>query len=258
MMPPDLSGGNCQKFALEELEETFWYPGPQGLGTAPSAASLERWEEAKEVCIECPIFLRCREASWGQDFGVYGGTDQYERYLYRRKLQRHLARKTEGERAALAAYFHARYAGGLGDAPEVMGRLTGYSHLAIKAMISEHEAVLDAQREQRLREAPVRPLADWGETPEFPAESPRHGDGWVWYFGRAHKGHYVAETADGAYVRMKVKPAMAQTTKWLPASHVDLRRAVDPVIQDWIGRPDGVQESAQDDQRPGKQAADAA
>lgn len=257
MMPPDFEGGNCQSFAPKELEDTFFYPGPQGVGVAPSATTLERWEQAKEVCIECPIFLQCREASWGQEYGVFGGTDQYERYLYRRKLQRHLARKTDGERTALAAYFHARHAGGLGDTPELLGRLTGYSHLAIRAMISERAAALDEQRKRAAaKTAPEG--ADWADRPAFPAEPPSHGDGWVWHFGRAHKGHYVAETADGAYVRMKVKPAMAQTTKWLPASHVDLRRAVIPVIQDWAGRPDGVQEKAQDDQRPGQQAADAA
>lgn len=243
MMPPDYTGGKCQTLAPKDLEKTFFYPGPQYVGSMPSPTSLERWKEAEEVCIECPIFLQCREANWGQDFGVYGGTNQYERYLYRRKLQRHLARKTEGERAALAAYFHARHAGGLGDSPELMGRLTGYSHLTIKLMIAEHEAVLDVQREQRQGEAPVRDPADWEDAPAFPAEAPSHGDGWVWYFGQAHKGHYMAETADGAYVRMKIKASLAQTTKWLPASHVDLRKAVVPVIQSWIGRPDGVQEA---------------
>lgn len=243
MMPPDLTEGKCQKFAPAELEKTFWYPGPQDVARTPGAPALRAWEQAKEICIECPVFLLCRETCWGQDYGVIGGTDQHERHLHRRRLTRLLAQKDEAQRAELAAYFHARHAGGLGDTPELIARMTGYSSPSIKLMISEHEAVLDAQREQRQDEAPVRDPADWEDAPDFPAEAPSHGDGWVWYFGQAHKGHYMAETADGAYVRMKIKASLAQTTKWLPVSHVDLRKAVVPVIQSWIGRPDGVQEA---------------
>jgi len=258
MMPPDLADGKCQELSPEKLEETFWYPGPQDVAKTPGGPALAAWEAAKEVCIECPVFLMCRESAWGQEYGVAGGTDQHERHLYRRRLTRLLTQKSDADRAAMAAHFHARHAGGLGDSPELMARSTGYSSQSIKAMIQEHQDLIDAEREQRSGALPVRDLADWEDVPSFPEQDPSHGDGWVWYFGRAHKGHYVAETADGTFVRMKIKPTRAQTVKWLPVSHVDLRRAVDPVIQSWVGRPDGVQEKAQDDQRPGQQAADAA
>lgn len=255
MMPPDYGAGKCRTLSPEELEKTFFYPGPTQTKLMPSALTQAHWDEAKEICIECPIYLQCREANWGEDLGVVGGTDQYERHLYRRKLTRHLAHKSEQERAALAAYFHVRCAGGLGDTPELMARRSGYTAALIRALVAEHEALLDAQRQQRAAPVSSEDQAAWSDTPDFPAEHPHRADAWVWYFGGAHIGHYVAETADGAYVRLKIKPARAQTIKWLPASHVDLRIAVIPVIQDWAGRPDGIQEEAQDDQRPGQSAA---
>lgn len=254
-MPPDLDAGLCRKFSPAELDSTFNFSATS-IRSAPKGAAKEAWEEAKEVCIECPVFLRCRAQCWGQEHGVVGGTDEHERYLYRRRLTRELAVKAADERAKLAEHFHTRYAGGLGDAPELIARTTGYSGPSIRAMIQEHQDLLDAKREQRSGVA--RDVADWEDVPVFPAGSPQHGDGWVWYFGQALKGHYMAETADGAFVHMKFKTHRAQTTKWLPASHVDLRTRVVPVVQDWAGRPDGIQEEAQDDQRPGQQAADAA
>jgi hypothetical protein len=238
MMPPDLTDGICQNFAPKELEKTFWYPGPQDLAKTPGAEALARWEQAKEVCIECPVFLRCREANWGQEYGVFGGTDQHERHLHRRRLSRLLALKDDADRASMAAYFHARHAGGLGDSPEVIARATGYSSPSIKLMISEHEALLDRQRRQAAAQAADAPLDEWEDIPSFPTASPPRADGWVWYYGRAYAGHYMGQTEDGAYMRMKIKPARAQTVKWIPVAHVDLRSTITPMVMDWINRPE--------------------
>lgn len=241
MRPPDLSDGLCGKFAPEELEKTFWYPGPQDPEKKPTAYAQAAWEQAKEVCIECPIFLRCRAQCWGHEYGVIGGTDQYERHVYRRRMSRLLAKKTEAERADLAAYFHARHARGVGDSPDVMARSTGYSTLSVKLMIAEHQERLDAERPASAAKPRVVRRND---PPEFPEADPPRADGWVWYVGRAHAGHYVAQSADGVYVRMKIKPNASQSTKWFPASVVDLRTQIQPVIQDWKSRPAGAGDSA--------------
>jgi hypothetical protein len=256
MMPVDLSDGLCATLSPETLETTFFYPGPADPEQRPAAYAQAAWDKAKEFCIECPVFVRCRAQCWGMDYGVIGGTDQRERHYERRRIARRLASREADERAQLAAYIHARHAGGLGDSPAVIARTTGYATHTVNDLIKEHQAVLDAQR----RERPAPRAQARMEPPAlvFPGANPPKADGWVWYMGRAHAGHYVAETADGAYVRMKIKPVRAQTTKWLPVSHVDLRTAVTPAVQDWVGRPDGVQEIAQDDQRPGIEAAPAA
>lgn len=247
MMPPDFAGGNCQSLDPEVLEGTFWYPGPQDLARTPGDAALAAWEQAKEICIECPIFLMCRENSWGQEFGVVGGTDQHERHLHRRRLTRLLALKNEADRAAMAAFFHARHAGGLGDSPDVIARSTGYSSLMVKLMLSEHDDLLNGQRERRSEAAIGPALERWEDVPKFPKASPPKADGWCWYFGRAYAGHYVAHTDDGAYLLMKIKPARAQTTKWLPVGHVDLRSTITPVVQDWINRPNGAKTHCPED-----------
>jgi hypothetical protein len=135
----------------------------------------------------------------------------------------------------MAAYFHARHAGGLGDSPEVIARATGYSSPSIKLMISEHEALLDRQRRQAAAQAADAPLDEWEDIPSFPTASPPRADGWVWYYGRAYAGHYMGQTEDGAYMRMKIKPARAQTVKWIPV-HVDLRSTITPMVMDWIRR----------------------
>ncbi|MGN6126745.1 MAG: WhiB family transcriptional regulator [Humibacter sp.] len=235
MRPPDLDAGLCRALSPEVLEKTFFFPAAASVRHSPSKAARAAWEAAKEVCIECPAFLLCRENCWGEEFGVVGGTDEHERYLYRRHLTAELARKSADERAQLAAYFHTRHAGGLGDSAGLMARSTGYSKPAVEALIAEHEAVLDAQR-------PALAVAAAPEArrqaPEFPAADPPRADGWVWYRSRAHAGHYVAHTEDRVFVRMKIKPAGAQTTKWFPAAEVSLRTSITPVIQVWIARPD--------------------
>jgi hypothetical protein len=231
MMPPDLSGGLCAKLAPQVLEATFFASGPQKISLAPGGPVQRAWDAAKEICIECPIFLRCRAQAMGVEYGVMGGLDEHERHLIRRRKTRALERAEQGERAALAARMHARHAGGLGETPRVIARNTGYSTEAVNTLIAEHEALLE---QRPARPAPVIALRD--DTPVFPAASPPRADGWVWYRGRAAAAHYVGETADGEYVLVKIKPHAAQTTKWVPKALVSLRTKTTPVVREWVGR----------------------
>lgn len=246
----------CESFSPAELEKTFFFPGPQNLALAPGSKAQRAWDAAKEVCIECPVFLECRSSNLGQEYGVFGGLDEHERHLLRRQATRALARADAEERAALAAYFHTRYADGLGDSPGQMARATGYSKSAVTTLIEEHQALL----EQRAPKAPE--VARWKRAEEvivWPKAGPPKKDGWVWYRDRAHGAHYVGETEDGEFFLMKVKPLTAQTTKWFPKSHVDLRSTVRREVRVWVGRPegraDGVQAPSEDDQRAGVSAA---
>lgn len=239
MKPPDLSEGRCTKLSPRTLEATFHYPGPQSVDQRPTAFAQEAWNEAKEHCLQCPVLALCRERNWGLEYGVVGGTDQYERYLYRRKIGRHLSHMDEAERAALAAQMYARHGRGLGDSAETISRQTGYTAPAVRGLVDEHQALLDAQRVERQASGST----PWVDAPEFPEKAPPRADGWVWYLGQAHRGHYVAQTEDGAYVRMKIKRSGAQTSKWFATQVVDLRTPITPVIQTWIGRPDAPERS---------------
>lgn len=142
----------CAELSTEELEDTFFYPGSQAVDRKPGPSATERWDMAKEVCIECPVFLACREEHWGEEFGVWGGTDQYERHLYRRRQQRLLARQDAAGRAALAATIHAERGSVEGWRLSVIVRRTGLSAANVKILAAEHQAVLDAEKQRKAQE----------------------------------------------------------------------------------------------------------
>lgn len=85
MIPPDLSAGLCRSLSPRSLEATFHYPGPTRPHTAPSAATQRQWDMAKEVCLSCPVMLRCAEVYRDEQRGIYGATDEHERYMKRRR-----------------------------------------------------------------------------------------------------------------------------------------------------------------------------
>lgn len=270
MIPPDYSGGNCANFSIEEMEGTFFYPGPHDTRRPPVARAQERWNEAKEVCIECPIFLRCREDNWGQTYGVWGGTDQYERHLERRKRSRAAQAMNAEQRSALAAQISARYAGGLGEAAGTIARRTGYSVMTVNALLAEHADTLPKKEERvygvfspqerellagmaakgtamrvmaaalgRGKELLAVELAALDvhveDAPAWPTADPE-GDAWVWHHNLVRSANYVGQTADGAWLFMGLR-GKAQTRRWLPAQLVQLRVKVTPVITEWAGRP---------------------
>lgn len=227
----------CSTLKSEELEDTFFYRGPNQVREKPSRLTQEHWDQAKEFCIECPIFLRCREQNWGQEYGVWGGTDQHERYLYRRRRQRELLRMDDQRRQAVAASMWKR-AGGAG-APQAMplSRQIGLSASAIKTLVREHEGRLAARRRERQEAAVAAMEAINGPTgPQWPTAAPPEGQGWVFRDGAILPAYYLAQTADGAWVRMKFRAAhMQPVRKWFRAEHVTLRFPVTPVIGTWSG-----------------------
>lgn len=161
----------CASLTREELDGTFFYPGPLFVSSPPSGRSQTRWDRAKEICIECPVFLSCRQNRWGQEYGVWGGLDEHERYLYRRSLMRALGRMTPPQRAALAErLFHA--CGGA-RAPRLVAvsLRTGYTVPTLKGLLAEHAEALkdrarrreDAARAAREAVGAQRP-EDWAET----------------------------------------------------------------------------------------------
>lgn len=101
MSPPDLSGGICAGMDPKELEDTFWYPGAQNVWRSPGPIPLGHWARAKEICFRCPIREQCLDVYLEETYGVYGGLDQYERYLERRRRRRAAEKATEEAREAV-------------------------------------------------------------------------------------------------------------------------------------------------------------
>lgn len=75
----------CQEMDPKVLDGTFFYPGPAYPHKRPSPISLKHWAKAKAVCAQCPVLARCREQFLGERWGVWGGMDEHERHLERRR-----------------------------------------------------------------------------------------------------------------------------------------------------------------------------
>lgn len=148
----------CAELSPAEFENLFYYPGPALVRTPPTLRVQKIWNQAKdEICLECPVFVQCREQCWGEEYGVVGGTDQYERFLYRRNLQRKLKNMSPAERAQLAARIVNKYGMGYRVPLAEIARRTGYSQPALRALMAEHQAVIDAMKPAK--PAPVKRLA---------------------------------------------------------------------------------------------------
>lgn len=152
MKSPYGDARKCADLDSDVLEDTFFYPGSQAVSRGSGPKPQAHWDKAKEICIECPVFLACREEHWGEEYGVWGGTDQYERYLYRRRQQRAMARQDDAERAALAASIHAERGAVSGWRVDIIARRTGMSALTVRTLVAEHQAVLDADKQRVAQE----------------------------------------------------------------------------------------------------------
>lgn len=264
MSAPDYDRGLCRSLDPEKLDETFFYRGPHDTSLTPSAAAQRAWGKAKEFCEFCPIRMECRDTHWGEEFGVWGGTDQHERHLYRRKQTAALERMAPEKRAAIAAKIAAEP----GTIQAIVAR-TGYSDRMVRALIRQHEkaqpktgkvyGALSPEETER-----VRSLASRGESiryicaamgrgaalvsralaemqlaeavaPDWPMASPP-GDAWVWHDGLIRHAFYLGESADGAWFFMQIRAGGNATKRWFTAMHVDMRSAVTRAVLEMKGR----------------------
>lgn len=71
-----------QAECLDIDPELFFPIGPTGLG-------LQQAHEAKKICRRCPVQQSCLEWALanGQQAGIWGGTDEDERRLLRRRAR---------------------------------------------------------------------------------------------------------------------------------------------------------------------------
>lgn len=224
MISPYGTAHKCAELTPKELENTFFYPGPQFVRTQPGKTAQRHWDKAKETCIECPVMLACRASGWGEEFGVIGGTDQHERYLHRRNQQRRYRKLPPQEQAALRAHVHAR---ARTKSMETISGETGLSTGQLRAMVKMHREELEEAA--RAAAAAARAAVGWTPTIAWPREHPRNGDAWLFREGMVHAGHYMAQTRDGSWIRMKFRARRTPVIRWFPAAHVDLRTQVTPV-----------------------------
>jgi pyruvate/2-oxoglutarate dehydrogenase complex dihydrolipoamide acyltransferase (E2) component len=228
----------CSTLTQEQLENTFFFPSTYD--RQPSKAAQAAWDEAKETCLDCPFMLRCAEEHKGEDYGVWGGVDQYERYMERRRMSQRRQRSAPDKQAAEAARVYAMHAGHRGLPVHEVALRTGHSVKAVNAMIEAHEAASAAPAEPEAPAPAPRRIA-----PAWPADWPPQGDTWVWAEGSARSGHVVAVTADGAFVRVKFRGARkAHVIRWFPADQVQIRTQTALPVAEFKGRTDDEAQAA--------------
>ncbi|WP_327719853.1 WhiB family transcriptional regulator [Streptomyces sp. NBC_00490] len=192
---------------------------------APSAKTRARWAQAKEICAACPVLAECRRDTLGEEYGVFGGLDEHERYRVRRSLSQAVWRWPEERRLAWAQEIHRLRMAGLSAA--VIRTRTG-----IPQGTAEKLNKLWAEHlEKRGSKGQVVNL----ELPE-PNKTPfpvRSGQRHAWTRDRAivRDAWYRGETPDGEWICVTTTGAHGGgTIKWFPRDDVHLYQPQPVVI----------------------------
>lgn len=222
-----------------EDRNLFFAPGGQA-NRSPHPSTQERWNQAKEICAMCPVITECARDTLGEEYGVWGGLDEHQRYLLRRKLYKTVWTWPRERRMAWAReIWELRQAGMLWS--QILVR-TG-----IPSGVAEQLAQLWAQYlQEKAAQEPVAQVVDLElpepeeareRLPRFP-ERPGGKDAWVRHRGLISDAWYKGETPDGAYVHVTTFAGRGQVNKWIPAVDVQVYRPVAVVILNYKARPD--------------------
>jgi hypothetical protein len=147
MSAEQLAQALCRKLPKEELEELFW-SGPSNSYTKPPKVIQENWDAAKEMCLDCPVFVQCLEGHMGWEFGVWAGTDQYERHKKRRAISEALLAGPWEGRKEIAARIHRMRQGAYALTVAQVAREVGLMVPAVKKLAEEYEVHLGAVRQR--------------------------------------------------------------------------------------------------------------
>jgi WhiB family redox-sensing transcriptional regulator len=103
--------------------------------------ALLQIEEAKAVCRRCPVMDQCLAWALGQriEYGIFGGLDEDERRVMKRRARRKPAIRTQLDRlddqAATARDLYERHAAG--ESINAIATATGMTWWAVSALVGE-------------------------------------------------------------------------------------------------------------------------
>lgn len=202
---------------MEDRE--LFFPKSGIVGRKPTKALQRQWDRAKEICQTCPVMHQCRRDTLGEERGVWGGLDEYERYLVRRALPSAAKRWPKSRRLALGrilwelrrpadpsvdktprvTWQTIRTMTGIG--PELGQELANEYAASIRPRVSKRKTnVVDLSLERAI--AP------------FPKEKgQRHM--WVRHNGRCADGWYRGESLDGRRILVEVANGRHHSQKWV-------------------------------------------
>lgn len=215
-------------------DEPIFFPRSGQLNKTPPKKTQALWDQAKEICAMCPVLAECRRDTLGEEFGVFGGLDEHERYHLRRRL-RERARKWPAEvRLGWGAILAQMREDGL-MAPQITRR-TGIGFMLADDLVQEWEA-----SRQEPEQAPVVvSLPEPGHRSDMPfPDRPGRCHAWIRHNGMISDAWYKGQTPDGAWIFVQTWAGPRRSVnKWIPARDVRLYQPQQVIIKNYAGRPD--------------------
>lgn len=201
-------------------------------GRVPSPTAQKHYGKARLICQRCPVLEQCRRDTVGEEYGVWGGLDEHERWLIRRKLPRAAAKWPREKRLAWGQTLRdLREDGGM--TLREIGLATGFSAPLTEALLKELEE--HGKSGASLVELPA--LTPKQHKPDFP-QARGERDAWVRHDTIVADGWYLAQTADGKWFRFNCFSGRGNVRKWFAAEDVLIYRPQAVVIEEYVGRPD--------------------
>lgn len=215
----------------------FGPPGPQ-LGKEPSPDLQKKWDDAKKICSFCPVMRECRRDSLGEEYGVWGGLDELQRWRLRRYLPRTAKRWPREKRLAWGARLTPLAAQGVSWTR--IRNMTGIASVMGAQLIKEYQEHRLAEGAAKRAQVVDLPLPPEAKKLAFPVvDGRRHA--WVWHNAVFADAHYKGETEDGAWIFVQVFAIKDSSQKWVRAENVRIYHPQPKQILNYIGRPDRAQ-----------------
>lgn len=226
--------------ACRKLDPTPFFASTGQPDKIPTAAIQRSWAEAKEACSYCPVLAECQRDTLGEEYGVWGGRDERERYLIRTALSKRERYKKWPEGKRLEWGEHLAKLRSRGVSVANIQRLTGFMPKVVEALVSEWKASLP-EEEPVVVDLPLPGLSK----PQFP-EVRGARSAWVRNGNLVADGWYAGETEDGKWIRMQIFSVRGQVKKFFRPEDVHFYTKRERWVVPYRRRPDAadVQEEA--------------
>ncbi|MET9385272.1 WhiB family transcriptional regulator [Streptomyces sp. NPDC002928] len=196
----------------------------------PSKAVQAKWNQAKEICAMCPAKAECERDTLGEQYGVFGGRDQYQRFQIRMQMPKAVKAWPKERQLTWGRELHSLREHGLSwqKIQDQCGLPLGASEYLVKTWVAH----LEERRKNRRTQAEIVDLPLPESRNAFPD---RHGrrHAWVRNNGLFSDAWYRGETADGEWINLTTFSGRGQVHKWFPKTDVRIYRPQAVVIMSY-------------------------
>ncbi|MFG3718206.1 WhiB family transcriptional regulator [Streptomyces massasporeus] len=200
----------------------------------PAEGVQELWDQAKEICAMCPVIKECQRDTLGEEYGVYGGLDQHERYRIRKVMSRAVDRWPDSRRMAWAQEIYTLRQSGM--AWRAIQTRTGLPPSAAEKLFDLWEQRPKTKKPKAEVVELQMPDALLTKQP-FP-EQPGRRHAWVRNNGLIADAWYRGETPDGEWINVTTFSGRGSVNKWFRKEDVHLYRPQVVVVLHYAARPE--------------------